>query len=357
MKTESLLNFSQLLKPISKAKPVGDNLREDISAGSLYQQIKDARNSARAIERQRLRMEEAVSNKEHWQKVYQLAIEILAHHSKDLEVTAWLLEALLREQGFSGLQAGIKLTVELINKFWDSIYPLPDAEEEPSSKLQPLLSLSGEETEGTLIIPIAMIPLTAGQSKGPYALWQYQQALEINKIADEEKRRLRIAANGTTLADIAIAVSETPKEFFQKIIKDMQNCIANLLELHEILTKKLAQQAPTFSRLHKQLENCLACVKAIAAEKTLINEPMASIAVIEKSVDTAGTLNNRDEVLKILLQAADFFRRTEPHSPISYMLERIVRWGKLPFPELLKELISNQQIWNNVCQLMGVNNS
>ena len=38
---------------------------------------------------------------------------------------------------------------------------------------------------------------------------------------------------------------------------------------------------------------------------------------------------------------AAFFRRTEPHSPIAYAIENLVRRGRMSFPELVEELIAD----------------
>jgi type VI secretion system protein ImpA len=53
-----------------------------------------------------------------------------------------------------------------------------------------------------------------------------------------------------------------------------------------------------------------------------------------------------------LLRVAEFFRRTEPHTVLSYALEQVVRWGRMPLPALLRELIpddgSRQQLFKQV---------
>ena len=54
-----------------------------------------------------------------------------------------------------------------------------------------------------------------------------------------------------------------------------------------------------------------------------------------------GGLGSREEAFRTLEQVAQFFRRTEPHSPISYQLEQAVRWGRLPLPDLIHELIAD----------------
>ena len=37
-------------------------------------------------------------------------------------------------------------------------------------------------------------------------------------------------------------------------------------------------------------------------------------------------------------QIADFFRRTEPHSPLAYTLQEVVRRGRMTWPELIAAL-------------------
>lgn len=82
----------------------------------------------------------------------------------------------------------------------------------------------------------------------------------------------------------------------------------------------------------------------------------------DTNVGTLGvsTLNRqiitRDEALDGLLKVADFFRRTEPHSPVSYALEQAVRWGRMPLPELLGDLISNIDVREEMFRRLGIQN-
>ena len=55
--------------------------------------------------------------------------------------------------------------------------------------------------------------------------------------------------------------------------------------------------------------------------------------------DWRPTVRTREDAFRALLQVADYFKRTEPHSPVAYSLEQAVRWGRMPLPELLTELI------------------
>ena len=62
----------------------------------------------------------------------------------------------------------------------------------------------------------------------------------------------------------------------------------------------------------------------------------------------------REDAFRSLLQVADFFRRTEPHSPVSYALEQAVRWGRMPLPELLQELISDEAVRKDLFRRTGI---
>jgi type VI secretion system protein ImpA len=37
----------------------------------------------------------------------------------------------------------------------------------------------------------------------------------------------------------------------------------------------------------------------------------------------------------------DFFRQTEPHSPLSYLVDQALRWSQMPLHLLVRELISD----------------
>jgi len=55
--------------------------------------------------------------------VTKLCGEAIAKKSKDLQVAAWLVEALVRRDGFAGLIEGLALIRGLIENFWDTLYP------------------------------------------------------------------------------------------------------------------------------------------------------------------------------------------------------------------------------------------
>jgi type VI secretion system protein ImpA len=123
-----------------------------------------------------------------WRPVLQHGTEILAEKSKDMEITAYVIEALIRLHGFAGLRDGFRLARELVQCFWDDLYPLPD-EDGLETRLAPLAALNGTDGEGALIGCIWCVPLTQGAE---LACYHFQQAFALSQTRDEvvrEKRR------------------------------------------------------------------------------------------------------------------------------------------------------------------------
>ena len=72
------------------------------------------------------------------------------------------------------------------------------------------------------------------------------------------------------------------------------------------------------------------------------------------SAGAQASISNREQALSKLLQVAAYFRKSEPHSPVSYALEQAVRWGKMPLPELLRDLVANDSVLTEVYRRMGI---
>ena len=63
------------------------------------------------------------------------------------------------------------------------------------------------------------------------------------------------------------------------------------------------------------------------------------------------------DALRRLAAVADYFRRTEPHSPVAYLVQRAVRWGEMPLEEWLRDVIANEDVLARVHETLGLKNS
>ncbi|MEY4588685.1 MAG: hypothetical protein RL497_761, partial [Pseudomonadota bacterium] len=92
----------------------------------------------------------------------------------------------------------------------------------------------------------------------------------------------------------------------------------------------------------------------LEAQNTLDGVPSATTTPASPAQTVSRALANREQAFKQLTEIAEFFRKTEPHSPVSYMLEKAVRWGNMPLHELMQELINDETTRNRYSELTGV---
>jgi len=75
-------------------------------------------------------------------------------------------------------------------------------------------------------------------------------------------------------------------------------------------------------------------------------------------VNPAGLISlepqDRRDALRRLAAVAEFFHRTEPDSPVSYQVQRAVRWAQMPFDEWLSELIGDRGVLAHIRETLGI---
>src|SRR5690348_6891095 len=96
------LNLEELLQPIPGENPSGQDLRYE----PIYGEIKEARREDDEGPQGQWAHERKLAD---WPKVIKLTTEALSKQSKDLQLAAWLTEALLRKEGVGGLCSGLAL--------------------------------------------------------------------------------------------------------------------------------------------------------------------------------------------------------------------------------------------------------
>ncbi|HEX4112753.1 MAG TPA: type VI secretion system protein TssA [Stellaceae bacterium] len=346
-----VLDLDALLSPISDSAPTGVDLREDSAPQPIYLRLKDARSAARAAERSADRggdpdevRRTAGEASSQWRTVLDLSQQALAKQSKDLEIASWLVEAALRAHGFAGLRDGFVLLNGLVTTYWDSLHSIRD-EEGMTSFVAPLAALNGVEADGTLIQPIRRVPVTAGDGD-TYAAYQFDQAEALAKITDKAAHDSRVAAGVPTVEQFESALRASPKEFLRALVDDLAGSLEALAALSTALTEKIAADAPSTSTIRNALEK----VRDLVVPRTQGLLPAATPATNGAAEPAAADYANgaaapkggamdRDAALRMLAEVADFFRATEPHSPIAFTLDEVIRRAHMSLPELLAELL------------------
>lgn len=377
MASSATIDIESLLVPISESAPAGVNLRADVSPTSIYYRLKDARSGARAAER-RLDGEGAAAGAllPEWQSILTLAPKALAENSKDLEVCAWLIEGMVRAHGFAGLRDGMLVARGLIERYWDSFFSLED-EEGMVTRLAPLSGLNGMGNEGTLIQPLRKIFITDVRNDEAFAIYHYEQARSLAKL-DKAQAAKRETRGDVNMERFTAAVKASGGMYYVTLLDDLDGCLVELKALSTGLSERAGRDAPSTSDIAAVVtmirdtvagfsEDLVKQARAQIAAEAAAAEAAAAAALRqattaseeekmtpEDSVKIGGTLRGREEALRNLQQIADYFRTHEPHSPISNCIDEIVRRAKMPFAQLLAELLPDANAWRSVLVSAGI---
>jgi type VI secretion system protein ImpA len=357
-------DLQTLLLPIAGERTTGVDLRRDDSPQSIYYQLRDARSEARSAERTAdADSTLAASMPAQWRVVRKLAAEAIATQTKDLELAAWFTEALLRSDGLPGLRLGFALLAELVELYWDDVYPLPD-EEGLETRLAPIAGLNGEGADGTLIQPLRKLPLLPRPNGGMLAFWQYEQAVEVAGIGDAAKRKQRLDTGALLLADVEREAQAAGQAHFRNLRAEATDALAVWDTLAARLEQRAGSNSPPSSRVRDLVLQIIETTSRFApsdpterdADTTDKAEPKprGSAEGSGSAMDVSHRPATREDALLLLDEVASFFRSTEPHSPLAYTLQEAVRRARLPWPELLEEIVPDAALRSAIRNTLGI---
>ncbi len=369
MASAEVLNLASLLEPIPGPSPAGIDLRTDPSSVSPYQLIKEDRKANRQIETQ---IDRAGSDgvkdisPPDWRSLVEKATKALAEQTKDLEITAYLIEAEVRIHGFAGMRDGFRLARELVDTYWDGLYPSP-GDPDIETRFAHILQLNGIDSAGALIVPIAKIPFTERTGSGEFSMVHHQAAKATGAITDAKARQAKIDGGAMTIEKIQRAVAETSSEFYRDLMEDLEGAGREFQLFCAALSAKSGYDASS-ANIRQALEDYKDVVRSLAQSKlakVAKQAPAQPVAANDEAqgggaaagsqpAPEAGEIRTRSDALAHLLKVADFFRESEPQSVIPYALEQVVYWGKLSLPELLAELIPDEAPRKGLFKQVGI---
>ncbi len=358
--------INDLLDPLeSPFGMTGEDLRENIAPDSSYQLLRDARTLARNGERSASQSgEQNFIDASDWQVILERVPGVLSGESKDIEMVAWYIEALTRQYGFQGLARGYLLAAKLIREFGEQLHPKPD-EDGLMTQLGPLIGLNGYGNEGALIVPIKSIPIADSDMSGPVAMWQYEQALETDRMVDQKKKDARLKEGVLSKAELEAISAGTSVPFLKMTRNQLQEAI-DAYELFQQIVDEYANDDPQPTvQIADTLKACQQMLLYVAGDRLKEEEPVEDVVTVdaesgEEVVVAAqpavlpGVIGNRRDAVKTLQRVADYFRESEPHSPISYSIEQIIRWSELSLPELIAQLIPDDGARQKFQTLSGI---
>jgi type VI secretion system protein ImpA len=331
-----------ILAPIAGENPCGVDLRYDTKL-LVFDKIKEARRQDDELAQGAWQSERKSAN---WPVALKLAQDTLATTSKDLQLAAYLAEALLQTERFSGLRQGLDLTYRLLTEFWDTVYPqIEDGDRE--LRARPLAWIGS-----MLDLPILSAPIASAG----YSLIVYKESrtvgYEDQVKTDKDRKARNVMIEGGKIAPEVFdkAFAETPKAFYLQAEKDLDASLEIIAKLDTFCDEKFADDSPGFGKvktaltevrhvvhtlLEKKREKEPDPVEAVPVEESASAEGEPSVeggtptSVVGASISFSGELTDRRQAVAAIVAAAAFLRKREPFSPAPYLLLRGLRWGEL----------------------------
>jgi type VI secretion system protein ImpA len=354
-----MFSIAQLLLPISPTQVCGVDLSfspelDDIAKARMYDDPTLDQG------------EWVVALKEaDWDFVGARCVKLLESKSKDMRLAVWLAEAHARTRGFRGLGDGYALLAGLCEHYWDGLYPSADDGEfeQRIGNLQWLLSRTQQLVKD--------VPLTEG---APYSQADFdaarQRAANAASVDNSSQPWVTQAIDsGAGLADMEAERRRNSAAFNAALLADAEYCLAMLGELERVVDERLGRDGPGFSAARECLQSAIHSIAPHAGRRGEGGmeevEGMADGLAFEGRASGAqpggprlgGALRNRAQALAQLRLVADFFRNTEPHSPVAYLADKAASWGEMPLHVWLRAVVKDPGALAGLEELLGAADS
>lgn len=323
-----MLNLERLLAPIDAGRPCG----EDLAFSSEIDAIARARQADDPSIEQGAWVTEL--KEADWKFVAKQCTQLIESRSKDLQLAVWLAEAGAKTGGLRGLGDSLQLLAQLCERWWEMLHPLPE-------------DGGYEQRIGNLAWVAARV-----------ATWLRDVALtegqEAYALRDVEAARLQ---GGDALARLETAKKRGSAAFYVGLMRDCAHCAEALERLERGVDERLGADGPSFSAARSALEDLQLFLKPLTAPPAAGASVPGGVQPAAGSAPVAaaeGPLYSRAQALAQLRAVAEFFRRTEPHSPVAYLADKAAHWGEQPLHVWLRGLVKDEAAVAHIEEMLGV---
>lgn len=359
MASSAVLDLQTVLAPVPGDNPAGASLRYT----SVYDAIQESRREDDILPMGEWQREVKTAD---WRAVIDISTEALSKKSKDLQIAAWLLEGLVETAGFAGLRDGLQLLRELQDKFWDSLHPVIE-DGEVDIRTGPLTWINGR-----LPVLIGEISVTAGPDGYSWHRWEESRIVDNLGRQSDAALAQAIAEGKITGEQFDKAVNGTPRAFYEQLFDDVQQALEACQALIDVVDEKFGNDAPSLMAIKKAIENCRSLVDSILKNKRALDPNYKpAVEAVATPIEIHNIANgpiirsepisnlpleptSREDAFQRLAAIAEYLKRVEPQSPVSYLVDRAVRWSKMPLGEWLVEVVQNDDVLNRLRETLGI---
>jgi type VI secretion system protein ImpA len=328
-----MINAEELLKPISADKPCGEDLSYDPGFQELEVMLRGKPEQV---------MGDATIPAEDpdWKAIRERCLE-LWEKSHDLRIITALSLAAIKTEGMPGVKECLGALKGLVEGSWEPVYPLLDAADgnDPTQRVNIIAALATQV--GTYGDPMRFLerlreaPLTNSPQMGRYSLADALRG-ESGEPGPDGK-----PAPGA--GQIEAAFRDTPPDEIAALNETIKSALTLAKELDDALTKAVgADKAPDLSLLPKELSQIQQRLApylpagAVAAPAEVGAAHGAAAGAGGQPI--TGEIQSRQDVLRMIDKICDYYKRTEPSSPVPFILRRAHRLAEMDFMQIIGDL-------------------
>lgn len=343
MPSPPLLKFEALTAPIPGPTPAGEE-GAWMAVKTQFDELRKEDDPASYSPKDPSRP--ATKKNADWAGITKLAQELLTTRSKDLRIATRLTEALVQLHGFPGLRDGLQLLRVLADQCWDRLNP-PVEDGDLEMRAGPINSLDDYDRGSRFSLMVRSLPVVKGAG----------QACSQHDWDQIEKNPTKARIKKDEFNAALTAAAATPE--FLELAADFQQARDEVTQLVKVLEAKMGRESsPGLSGLSRALEDWDTIIQrglrtrpGAAAETS----GGAGVATAANGQASSSRPSSRQEIYAQLTALAEQLRRLEPHSPIPYLVERAVALGEKPFPDMMQELIRDQNTVKEMFRELRIN--
>ena len=338
-----MINVDELLKPIAEDKPCG----EDFTYHPSFQNLE-------TIFRGKPETQFGPGEEPQWKEVRDAALEVLGQ-SKHLSAGVILTVSLMKIGGLEGLRDGFAVVRGFTEKYWDSVYPRLDPEDnnDPTERLNILNNLSSAGEPYKFLSHLKQLVLCDSSSMGRITFQQFINAREKgDKTATAGSGSG--ARSGPDLNQIQAAFRDAGPDAAAITLAFVNEVSGHAQAIESFLDSALGSgNGVNFESLNKMLGEMKNAVEPHAGgasvESTLSDGTSggAGEAVpaaegggrpVAKGGAISGAIQTRGDVIRTLGLICDYYRDNEPSSPVPLILQRAERLVDKDFMTIMTDL-------------------
>lgn len=305
----------QLLQPISADQPCGPSLEDTPLLASF---------DAFRLFGQSTPLEPAPA----WGEIRNSALEAL-NKSKDLRLLAYLGTAMLRTEGLAAFAETLAVASEWLSTYWTHVHPQVD---EDAILRRNALNCFADTM--AVVDGLRRVPLVRSRQHGTFSLRDIDIATGQMQPTNGEPR--------PDEARINAAFAAMPLEELTAMQQTAAGAVAALRRVDAVMRDGAGPgAAPDFDPLLAQLTKIDRLLRAQLAARPDGGGAQDEEPALEGAASgggAVGPITSRQDAIRALDAVAEFFRRTEPSSPVPLFIDRAKRLVAKDFLEVLADI-------------------